>query len=174
VDKLSAFVFSSSVRRKLIMIRKSKDVIAMSICGITIALYFLFLFFGSLDMPFASDALTVLALILCACGLLLFVLSIVTLRRHGTQDLIDTGIYGVVRHPMYLSGIFFYLAMVCFLPHWIIAVNAIVGTASVYWTMILGEQGNLEKFGEGYQRYMQSVPRANLLAGVIRQLRRQE
>lgn len=151
---------------------ETKEVIAMSISGITIALYFLFLFFGSLDMPLASAALTYVALILCALGIALFTLSFVTLRRHGTKSLIDTGIYGVVRHPMYLSGMLFYLAMICFLPHWIIAVNAIVGVVSVYWTMILGEQRNLEKFGDIYRRYMQSVPRANLLAGLIRKLRR--
>jgi protein-S-isoprenylcysteine O-methyltransferase Ste14 len=38
--------------------------------------------------------------------------------------------------------------------------------------MILGERRNLEKFRETYERYMQSVPRMNILAGLIRQLRR--
>jgi protein-S-isoprenylcysteine O-methyltransferase Ste14 len=152
--------------------RQTQEVIAMSISGITVALYFLFLFFGSLSTSLASDALTYLALILCAFGIVLFVLSIITLRRRGTKELTDQGIYGVVRHPMYLSGMFFYLAMICFLPHWIIAANAIMGMASVYWTMILGEQRNLEKFGETYERYMQSVPRMNILAGLMRQLRR--
>jgi protein-S-isoprenylcysteine O-methyltransferase Ste14 len=152
--------------------RQTQEVIAMSISSITVTLYFLFLFFGSLSTPLASDALAYLALILCAFGIMLFTLSITTLRRRGTKKLIDKGIYGVVRHPMYLSGMFFYLAMICFLPHWAIAANAIVGVASVYWTMILGERRNLEKFRETYERYMQSVPRMNILAGLIRQLRR--
>ena len=152
--------------------RQNQEVIAMSISGITIALYFLFLFFGSLSTSLASDALTYLALLLCAVGTVLLALSIVTLRRHGTDSLIDNGIYGVVRHPMYLSAMFFYLAMICFIPHWVIAANSVVGLASVYWTMIMGERGNLEKFGEVYERYMQSVPRVNIVAGLMRQLRR--
>ena len=152
--------------------QQTQETIAMSISGITIVLYFLLLFFGSLSTSLASDALTCLAFVLFAIGIVLFILSIVTLRRHGTQNLIDYGIYGVVRHPMYLSGMFFYFSMIGFLPHWAIAANAIVGVASVYWSMILGEQRNVEKFGETYQHYMHSVPRVNILAGLMRQLRR--
>ena len=152
--------------------QQTQEMIAMSISGITLVLYFILLFFGSLSTSLASDALTCLALVLFALAIVLLTLSISTLRRHGTESLIDSGIYGMVRHPMYLSGMFFYLSMICFLPHWAIAANAIVGVASVYWTMILGEQSNLEKFGETYERYMQSVPRVNILAGLMRQLRR--
>jgi protein-S-isoprenylcysteine O-methyltransferase Ste14 len=104
-------------------------------------------------------------------GIALFALSLVTLRRHGTESLVDSGVYGIMRHPMYLSGMLFYLGMVCFVPHWIIVVNSIVGIASVYWTMILGEERNLKKFGNAYERYMQSVPRTNFLVGLVRHLR---
>jgi protein-S-isoprenylcysteine O-methyltransferase Ste14 len=31
------------------------------------------------------------------------------------------------------------------------------------------EQSNIEKFGDAYKRYMQVVPRANFLLGIIRQ-----
>ena len=147
------------------------EAIAMALSGITIVLYFLLLFFGSLDVPLASATLTFAALILCGCGIAFFALSLITLRQHGTESLIDYGVYGIVRHPMYVSGMLFYLAMVCFVPHWAIAVNSMVGIASVYWTMLLGEKRNLEKFGDVYKRYMQSVPRANFLLGLIRRLR---
>jgi len=37
--------------------------------------------------------------------------------------------------------------------------------------MVLEEQENIKKFGDDYERYLQSVPRANFFAGFIRLLR---
>jgi protein-S-isoprenylcysteine O-methyltransferase Ste14 len=45
-----------------------------------------------------------------------------------------------------------------------------VNIAIVYWFILQGERQNITKFGDAYQRYMESVPRINPLAGLIRRL----
>ena len=37
--------------------------------------------------------------------------------------------------------------------------------------MIEEEKGNIEKFGDAYRDYMKRVPRINLIAGIIKQIR---
>ena len=53
---------------------------------------------------------------------------------HTTQ-LVDTGIYAVVRHPQYLGGILsIFVATVLFYPHWLFAILGIPGVAILYWS----------------------------------------
>ena len=47
-----------------------------------------------------------------------------------------------------------------------------MGSALFYKDVLREEQMCIEKFGDDYKRYMQKVPRMNLLLGVIRLLRR--
>ncbi len=54
------------------------------------------------------------------------------------------------------------------IPHWIVLLISFVNTAIVYWFILLGERSNITKFGDSYQRYMEAVPRVNLLAGLLR------
>jgi protein-S-isoprenylcysteine O-methyltransferase Ste14 len=61
-----------------------------------------------------------------------------------------------------------YGAMVLFEPNWILAVVGIVGAACVYRFTIQEEALLSVKFGESYRRYMQAVPRFNLVTGAIR------
>jgi protein-S-isoprenylcysteine O-methyltransferase Ste14 len=85
---------------------------------------------------------------------------------------VDSGIYAVVRHPMYLGLILVLLATILISQHWLTALF------SVPWILLLcnavrGEdKRNSEKFGDDYKRYMQSVPRMNLPVGLIRLLLR--
>lgn len=39
-------------------------------------------------------------------GALFCIASVLTLGRKGTGDVVDSGIYGVVRHPMYVASQF--------------------------------------------------------------------
>ncbi|MEJ2208767.1 MAG: isoprenylcysteine carboxylmethyltransferase family protein [Anaerolineae bacterium] len=102
------------------------------------------------------------------------------LRAHGqvqrgksyvhTETLVDSGLYALVRHPQYLGWMLMYLASPLFNPNWIVAVLGSVGIACVYWFTREEERLLITKFGEPYRRYMQSVPRFNLPAGIVRRL----
>ena len=88
-----------------------------------------------------------------------------------TEELVDTGIYALVRHPLYLGWILMYLVILLFNPNWILAIIGILGIACVYLFTRQEDQLLVAKFGEPYRRYMQTVPRLNLLAGIFRRLR---
>ena len=63
-----------------------------------------------------------------------------------------------------------YAAMLLFKPNWVLAMLGILGAGCVYLFAVQEEALLIEKFGESYRRYMQAVPRFNLLAGSLRLL----
>ncbi len=73
------------------------------------------------------------------------------------KELVTTGVYGVVRHPMYLAGI----VIVTFNPH--ITVNGLTITALADLYFLFGvfieERRFLRIFGDRYREYMKRVPR---------------
>jgi protein-S-isoprenylcysteine O-methyltransferase Ste14 len=73
------------------------------------------------------------------------------------RDLVTTGVYGMVRHPLYVAGII----VVSFSP--IITVNGLTVTvlADLYFLfgMFIEERRFLTIFGGSYRDYLQKVPR---------------
>jgi protein-S-isoprenylcysteine O-methyltransferase Ste14 len=88
-----------------------------------------------------------------------------------TTVLVDSGIYAVIRHPQYLGFIMFVFAFVLMSQHWLSLISGIAGAMLFCGDISKEEQSNIEKFGDDYKRYMQKVPRMNIVAGVIRLLR---
>ena len=150
------------------MNQKTKETLGLVVNGLSIALYFYLA--ATLDVPNVPFPIGYLAWLLFVFGLVLIVLSAATLIINREEGLIDWGIFGVVRHPMYLGAILLFLSWIFFLPHWIIVVISSVNTAIVYLFILQGEGKNITKFGDTYSRYMETVPRINLLAGLIRRL----
>jgi protein-S-isoprenylcysteine O-methyltransferase Ste14 len=86
-------------------------------------------------------------------------LKIVFKDARDGPEVIRTGVFNKVRHPMYLGAILLYLGLLVFAPSII---------ACIIWIMILGfyhyiaryeEKLLLQRFGEEYKRYMDEVPR---------------
>jgi uncharacterized membrane protein len=73
------------------------------------------------------------------------------------RELVTTGVYGIVRHPMYLAGIIIFT----FNPN--ITVNSLLITVLADLYFLLGvcieERRFLKIFGAEYRTYMQHVPR---------------
>ena len=91
-----------------------------------------------------------------------------------TTVVVDSGTYGIVRHPQILGCILLMAASILISQHWL---SAIVGVPIIIWSYIevpKEEKGLIIKFGEDYKRYMQKVPRMNFLLGIIRLLRRRK
>ncbi|MBN1428542.1 MAG: isoprenylcysteine carboxylmethyltransferase family protein [Anaerolineae bacterium] len=85
-----------------------------------------------------------------------------------TTRLVDTGLYSIVRHPQYLAGILFNLAMMLISPHWSVIGLGMVSAVLIYFDIRAADQEGIEKFGDAYRDYMQRVPRANFLLGIAR------
>jgi len=147
----------------------SLETAGMVVNGLSIALFFyLASTFDVADVPYIFGYL---AWLLFAAGVILIFFSAVTLMANREACLIDRGVYGVVRHPMYLGAILLFLSWIFFLPHWIVLVVSAVNLVIVYWFILQGERINISKFGDSYQRYMEKVPRINLIEGLLRILR---
>ena len=109
-------------------------------------------------------------------------LPMFTFRRRGgvaqgksylhTTQLVNTGIYGIVRHPQYLAGIILSIALMLIAPHWIVIGLGAIAAAINFLNTFEEERDCVEKFGEAYRDYMSRVPRLNPLMGFVRWLQR--
>ena len=89
-----------------------------------------------------------------------------------TTQLVDSSLYAIVRHPQYLAGMLFSLAMMLLAQHWVIILIGVVSMVLFYIDMYPADQEGLQKFGDGYREYMQRVPRANFILGILRVIRK--
>ena len=137
---------------------------------LTFIVYFILLFF--LEIPTALQFLQYFGVLFFILGMIFLILSIISLMQNKTGGLLQTGVYGIVRHPMYLGAILLFSAMVLFLPHWIMLILAAINIIIVYRFMLDGEKQNIKKFGAEYRNYMKRVPRMNFVIGLIRWLKR--
>ena len=153
------------------MREKPVDVAGYVVNGVSIALYFLLP--SVLDIAISSPVLTSLALALFVIGACLVGLSIIALVRNRGRGLVDRGVFAIVRHPMYLGAMLLFSSFALFYPHWLMVLISVVNIAIVYRFVVQGENQNAIKFGSAYTLYKQSVPRINLLAGILRRLRRE-
>jgi protein-S-isoprenylcysteine O-methyltransferase Ste14 len=88
-----------------------------------------------------------------------------------TTVLVDRGVYAVVRHPQYLAGMLMGLALPLIAQHWIVAILGAIAIVIYYADTFAEEKSAIEKFGEEYERYKESVPRVNFILGLARLLR---
>lgn len=89
-----------------------------------------------------------------------------------TTVIVDSGTYGIVRHPQVLGCIMVMLAAMLISQHWAAVIIGVPLSAYFYIWAAKEEKSLLVKFGDDYKSYMQKVPRMNLLLGIIRRLQR--
>jgi len=117
-------------------------------------------------------------------GLVFGGLPVIEFRRKGgvrkgksyihTTQLVDTGIYSIVRHPQYVTFMLWAVAGVLLFQHWIVVLLGIPIVPLTYVDLIKADEDAIEKFGNDYKAYMKRVPRANFLLGIIRRFRKIE
>jgi len=149
------------------MRRATRDNILVIILGIA---FFIDIVAINMFLP-AIGELVAIGWMVFGIGALFYVMSVLTLRRKGVSKIVDTGIYGIVRHPVYLGAMMMFFSHILLGQNWIAAIGSIVAIVCCYMIILSGDQRNIEKFGDDYKRYMEKVPRINLLLGIIRLLR---
>lgn len=105
-------------------------------------------------------------------------LPMFTLRKWGkvpdgkayvhTTELVDRGIFGIVRHPQYLAGILLGIGLSLIVQHWLVAILGVVVAGISYSDTHSEEKTLIGKFGAKYEEYMKRVPRVNFLLGMLR------
>jgi protein-S-isoprenylcysteine O-methyltransferase Ste14 len=123
--------------------------------------------------PTNIEVLYYVGWIFWAAGIALIILPYYHFYYRKVNVLVDSGIYAVVRHPLYLGWILsIFVATIFLYPHWLFVIIGFSGIASIYLISREEDRFNIEKFGKNYKKYMEKVPRMNLLLGVMRLLRR--
>ena len=89
----------------------------------------------------------------------------------NTTKLVDTGILSIVRHPQYITWIWWAIAGIFIFQHWIVIILGLPIIPLTYIDLINADKDGIKKFGDDYRQYMKKVPRANFLLGIIRLLR---
>ncbi len=86
---------------------------------------------------------------------------------------VDSGLYGVLRHPQYLGCMLMMFASVLVSQHWI---SAVIGVPIAFWMyseIPEEEEGLILKFGDQYRNYMERVPRLNIIVGLLGYFKRE-
>jgi protein-S-isoprenylcysteine O-methyltransferase Ste14 len=84
-----------------------------------------------------------------------------------TTVLVDSGLYGIVRHPQFLGCIMLMSASILVSQHWLTAIIGIPISVWLYTEIPKEEKGLIIRFGDDYKRYMQRVPKLNPFTGII-------
>jgi NAD-dependent dihydropyrimidine dehydrogenase PreA subunit len=115
-------------------------------------------------------------------GLLLFFPSFLYFKKRGepargrglmcTTVLVDSGTYAIVRHPQFLGVALLTCASILISQHWLTVIIGVPIIVLMSMWVQMAEKELISKFGVNYKRYMQRVPKMNLLLGIIRLLRR--
>jgi protein-S-isoprenylcysteine O-methyltransferase Ste14 len=120
--------------------------------------------------------LGVVGSVLYLAAILLVILSFVALGRGGrpegfierTTVLTDRGIFGVIRHPLYLGVALWSIGLVLQIQS---ITATVLGVAAFFcvWTAARKEdEFNVRKFGERYRKYIEKVPMWNVMKGLRR------
>ncbi|MBD3195691.1 MAG: hypothetical protein GF317_11575 [Candidatus Lokiarchaeota archaeon] len=85
-----------------------------------------------------------------------------------TTKLVKSGLYGYVRHPQFLSWIFFSISLTCLSQFWVVVILNIVIILTIYLDAVIQDDYLKQKFGKEYENYMKEVPRINPLMNLLK------
>lgn len=143
---------------------------------ISFFLFIIYIVAGQLVKHGENFFLKVAGIISLLLAIIFMFLPFYLLKKYGnpekgksylyTQEVVDKGLYSVVRHPQYLGYIFLVLGFMLIDQNWI---NFTIGTVIIillYLQAKAEEKYCLKRFGKRYVQYMKRVPRFNLLLGL--------
>ena len=87
-----------------------------------------------------------------------------------TSQLVDKGIYSIVRHPQYFAGILIGIGLFLIAPGWLNLGLGIANIAQYYTDTFEEEERLIVKFGKEYITYQKKVPRINPIWGIIKRI----
>jgi len=79
-----------------------------------------------------------------------------TIKVEATQQLVSTGLYGVVRHPLYAGVLLFLIGMPLALGSWVALAGTVISLAAIVWR-IGHEERFLASNLAGYDEYRRAV-----------------
>jgi len=144
--------------------RRESSLLALAVLGLFVipAIYVLTGFPASCDWPFIP-AVAWLGLVPMVGALWLFRRShadlgpnwSISLEVREQHALVQTGVYRLIRHPMYSSFFLLGLAQMLLLPNWFAGLAGVAGAGILFAFRVRREERMmLESFGDDYRSYM--------------------
>lgn len=114
-----------------------------------------------------------------ALGIIFFVFSVNSLKHkekpksgwEHTTEIVDTSVFRVVRHPLYLGGTIATVGIMLVIQSIPSTILGLVAFFCFWMASKKEDEFNIKKFGESYKEYMEKVPMWNFLKG-LKKLRR--
>jgi protein-S-isoprenylcysteine O-methyltransferase Ste14 len=149
--------------------RRESGLLVLAVLGLFVVplIYVLTGFPAFFDRPFRSS-IAWLGIAAMAAALWLFRRSHADLGRNWSISLqvreqhvlVKTGVYRLIRHPMYSSFFLLGIAQMLLLPNWFAGVSGIAGAGLLFaFRVRREEQMMLESFGDDYRAYMAQTKR---------------
>ncbi|MGY5872790.1 MAG: isoprenylcysteine carboxylmethyltransferase family protein [Candidatus Thorarchaeota archaeon] len=107
-------------------------------------------------------------------GFALVITSVNHLQKFNNESKLSSGIYRVVRHPMYIGWIIISVGMALISQQWFTILYAIIIPVIFIIAMKREEEDNVMKFGDDYNKYKSEVPMLNIVLGFWRNQRMQK
>ena len=159
------------------MVRTGRLVLGTA--GALAVVQFVLMFFFSVG---GVPVLKVVGVVLWLVSLIFGWVPVVTLRRLGqvgagksyihTEHLVDTGVYGIIRHPQYVAVAAVNVGLALISQHWLVILVGVPAFVLACVQIGRADQEGIAKFGDEYREYMKRVPRANFVLGVVRMAQR--
>ncbi len=141
-------------------------------CGL--GLYFTQIFWSHYWLMVNIHTIRIIGYILFIPAVLFVIASFTTLKTKGkptdhwesTTAIINSGIYRITRHPMYLGTAIWSFALVLVIQSLISVILTSVTLFCLWMASKKEEEFNLTKFGDEYRNYLARVPRWNFIKGI--------
>lgn len=89
-----------------------------------------------------------------------------TLAPHGTVTLVQTGIYGIVRHPMWLGMAIWSTALILIFQSILSVILGVTAIVCFRMGTTKEDEFNIREFGDAYREYGKKVPMWNAFKGL--------
>jgi len=118
--------------------------------------------------------------VLYVLAILLALLPLITLKFIGkpmtgienTTIFIETGIFKIIRHPLYLSLTLWSISFILLIQNIPATILGLIALCCFLMAAKKEDEFNIKKFGDVYQGYMDKVPIWNVFRGIGKMLRR--
>jgi len=108
--------------------------------------------------------------------------DVMTLRQYGsisqygsflaTTELVDNGIYRIIRHPQYLGFMFLSFGMALYFQLYLTIALSLLTIVMLILGIKEEEKLLIDQFGEEYENYKKRVPSLNVFVGLLRLFKR--
>lgn len=88
----------------------------------------------------------------------------------STQLFMTQGVYGIIRHPVHLSGILATLGIALLMANIAVVALAVIACVAFFVASREEDRHSKEKIGHEYDVYMQNVPAFNFVQGISKAL----